>query len=414
MLHVTGFSTQYVSALPNLGVISELAETAGALWRLRERATRAPLYRLRDLALLDGRIGAHLAGVRESGKDGIEALRTGFATEDPGALFVWAVVTLATDGSDLRRIVSLASADPRYFDALVSALSWLEWNDVQSAVRELHRSNGAVSRRVAIASAAEHRVRSEEGYRHAAVDPDAWLRARALRAIGETKCVALETVLREAAQDDELSCRFWAAWSAALLGDQRAAIRAYELGSTDPHLAAAAIEIGMRIGESAWARDRVRMLARGGGSLRQAIRAAASFGDPAVVPWLLEMLEVPEYARIAAEAVAAITGMDLEEAALKADPPENPPEEHEGDSDLRWPSSQGLADWWRRERHRFAGGERYLAGAPVSMSHAQQVLRSGYQRQRAGAALELARLHEDVVLFPVAAPAQRQQRRLGI
>jgi len=414
MLHVSGFQPREVSALLNLSVIEEHADDAATLWRMHEHGVRAPLYRLRDLVLLDGRVLAHLDGLRTAGSAGLTFARRGLATEDPGAAFVFAYLAFSVADTDaMGQIVKVAAREPKLTDALVAAMAWLELEDVQQPLRLLRRSEIPDYRRVALAVTAAHRAQSEDIYKAGATDANPRLRARALRAIGETKNLKLEPILRSEMRAAEMSCRFWAAWSMALFGDERAAAVAFESGIDDPALSGFAIEIAMRGGKRSWAQDLIRSLARDPSTLRQAIVAAGALGDPAVVPWLLPILDQPSLARVAAEAIASITGVDLEEAAFKQDAPDDVPEEHEDDSDLRWPSPGGLSDWWQRERHRFTPGQRFIAGVPLSESAALHVLRHGYQRQRRGAAIELARMREDAVLFPTAARGDRQQRRLG-
>jgi uncharacterized protein (TIGR02270 family) len=260
---------------------------------------------------------------------------------------------------------------------------------------------------------AAHRVQSEEAFRSAATDANPDLRARALRAIGETKCPKLEPLLRGGMQAADADCRFWGAWSLALFGDEHAAADAFAAGIDEPGLSGFAIEIAMRAGEPGWARDLIRSLARNESTVRQAIVAAGAFGDPTVVSWLLQVIHQHELAKVSAEAFAMITGVDLEAAEFKEDPPDDVPEEHDDDTDLRWPSIQGLTDWWQREGHRFSSGQRFLAGKPITETAALEVLRNGYQRQRRGAAIELARLREDAMVFPTEERADWQQRRLG-
>ena len=62
----------------------------------------------------------------------------------------------------------------------------------------------------------------------------------------------------------------------------------------------------------------------------------------------------------------------------------------------------------------FGQGWVAISGAPVSQTVALQVLHNGYQRQRRGAAIELARLRKDAILFPTTARADWQRRRLGL
>jgi uncharacterized protein (TIGR02270 family) len=415
MMHVPGFAPREISTLLIREVIEEHAEDAAMLWRLHERGAGSPIYELRDLELLDERIVAHLDGLLTAGAAGLALARRGLADASPSVVFVVAYLAFSRADMDaIRQIVLVALANARLMDALVAALSWLELRDLESPLQLLRRSERAECRRLAVAVTAAHRVQSEGEFRSAATDPDAELRRRALRAIGETKCPNLAPVLRDALEDPDPQCRFWASWSAALFADQVAAQDAFNAGIDDPELSGFAIEIAMRAGDPGWARGVVRSLAKNPSTLRQAIDAAGALGDPTVIPWLLQMTEQPAVAGVAAHAFAMITGVDLEAAAFKQDAPADAPEAHEDDADMRWPSSKGLAAWWQCEQHRFNPGQRYLGGAPVSPTAAVHVLQNGYQRQRRGAAIELARLRKDAILFPITARADWQRRRLGL
>jgi hypothetical protein len=88
----------------------------------------------------------------------------------------------------------------------------------------------------------------------------------------------------------------------------------------------------------------------------------------------IEYLEVPEVARLAAEAFSAMTGLRLEGAyALPAgERPEGapvPPEEQESldadlvpgpEDDLPSPHVAAVRGWWAQNQPRFAKGTRYL------------------------------------------------------
>ncbi len=152
---------------------------------------------------------------------------------------------------------------------------------------------------------------------------------------------------------------------------------------------------------------------------------AGALGDPVSIPWLLQLMEVPELARPAGEAFSLITGVDLAYADLEgqwpagfsAGPTEEPEDEEvamDPDEDLPWPAPELIARWWDAHQGEFRNGVRYLAGKPLSREHLQQVLRTGLQRQRAAAAIELALLQPGQPLFAVRAPGFRQQKLLGM
>ena len=68
--------------------------------------------------------------------------------------------------------------------------------------------------------------------------------------------------------------------------------------------------------------------------------------------------------------------------------------------------------WWENNKNNFRVGTRYLVGKPITVEHCQQILNTGFQRQRRAAALELALLQKDVPLFNTSAPGFRQQQLL--
>jgi uncharacterized protein (TIGR02270 family) len=130
-------------------------------------------------------------------------------------------------------------------------------------------------------------------------------------------------------------------------------------------------------------------------------------------------------ARVAGESFTMITGVDLAYDDLEGEWPEGfeagPTEEPEDedvemdpDEDLPWPEPELIHEWWGKNKNNFQNGTRYLCGKPISEQQCQHVLRYGYQRQRAAAAIELAIMNPGQPLFEVRAPGFRQQKLLGI
>ena len=71
-------------------------------------------------------------------------------------------------------------------------------------------------------------------------------------------------------------------------------------------------------------------------------------GDPMYIPWLINLMTVPEVSRVAGEAISMITGVDLAYDDLDGEwpegfesgPAENPEDEDvamDSDEDLPWP-----------------------------------------------------------------------------
>jgi uncharacterized protein (TIGR02270 family) len=169
----------------------------------------------------------------------------------------------------------------------------------------------------------------------------------------------------------------------------------------------------------------LKVLASRPETLRLAIQAAGVIGDPAQISWLIQQMENPAIARVAGESFTYITGIDLayddldtdKPEGFEAGPTENPEDENVGmdpDEDLPWPNPQLIEKWWLTHRLQFTNGTRYLCGQPMTIESLNQVLRTGRQRQRTAAAIELAIRQPGTPLFNTSAPGFRQQQLLGL
>ena len=234
----------------------------------------------------------------------------------------------------------------------------------------------------------------------------------------------LVSALVEHLQDEDEVCRFQAAWSATLLGESRGveALRLF-VESPGPYREAAA-QLALRALDAPSAMQYVRELNRQPESARLVVEATGIIKDSVSIPWLLEKMRQPELARVAGEAFSLITGVDLAYDDLEGDWPEGfeagPTEEPEdedvaldADEDLPWPEPDLIAQWWSKNQAGYPSGRRLLRGQPIARETCLEALRSGFQRQRRAAALELALLSPNEPLFNTSAPAKRQMRWLG-
>ncbi|OWQ48347.1 hypothetical protein CDL60_07165 [Roseateles noduli] len=431
-MQILGIDPAAVSGLVNRRVLEEHADDAAFLWRQREHAVRAPHFRLRHLALLDARVLAHLEGLRVGGTPGWEAARRTLADGEPASAFVLAYLAARRGGEALlQAALQMTHAGPAWRTAVVEGLAWSA--EGAAALGPAAASLPALALHVGLnwAPPPERDSAVRTAVAEAATHPDALLRAEGLRLLGETKRKDRTAMLEGAMSDPDAVCRFWAARSLALLGDATRAHEAFALARELPDLAKEALEVGMRLGDPAWAREQIRALAADAGGARAAVMAAGRLGDPSVVPWLLDLLDHPTLARVAAESFAMITGVDLDLSAFKAGtaepedggplpgavwspaPDDADPSVDVDDEDLPAPAPPALRRWWTQERHRFTGGRRYLVGRVIDAAVAVDVLRGGYQRQRQGAALELARLRPGVRVFSTRSRADWQRRWLA-
>lgn len=408
-------------------VVSLHAEEASWLWRRRDMDVRRPHYDLRSLAALDQRIEAHLDGLRIAGDSGWEICKAQLAdaADSGGAVFTTSVLAFDNTTEDrLRLVLDAGTSTPALTRELIAALAWIPYRRVADQLERLTRSEDPTRRRVAIAAYAAHREDPGVALARAISADDAQLRARALRAAGELGRTDLLRTVRAHLEEQSEECRLAAAAATVLLGD-RSAVPAVQALAELGEPSGIAVTLGARALTVGTAAEWLRSLARDARTLRIGIVASGHAGAPVAIPWLLEQMAVPEHARVAGEAFTFITGVDLAHANLDAKQPqsfqagatgdledENVP--MDADEDVPWPDVEKVAAWWSRNRTMFRSGTRHLLGKPITPASIVEVLKTGRQRQRAAAALELAVASAGRPLFDVRAPGHRQQQALGM
>jgi uncharacterized protein (TIGR02270 family) len=406
-------------------VLPQHLDGSSFLWLLRTRAVSAPHYSLADLAKLDNRVEANLDGLRIAGETGWEICKEALNIGESGEIFAAAVLAFENGSPNwIDPVLEASTTLPEIPSA--SALGWLPFPQAQTHIERLLASSSPALQRVGIAACAIHRENPGAALRNAIATSDSLLKARSLRAIGE---LGLDDLCAEASRsltaEDEL-CRFWAAWSIAIVTPEQNAIALLvtvaESNGPNSHRA---LQLAIRRMDEAPASAWIDRLSQEKGKTRAAITAAGALGEPSRIPWLIDRMDSPESARLAGEAFTMITGVDIAYRDLDADKPdgfeggptEDPDDENvemDPDEHLPWPDPKLIARWWSQHRDDFQNGTRYLVGRPISIDWCQQVLRIGRQRQRTAAALELAILQPGLPLFNVAAPGFRQQQILGI
>jgi uncharacterized protein (TIGR02270 family) len=402
-------------------MLEQHAEEAAILWSLRDAAVRAPHVTLPDVARFDDRIEAQLDGLRLGGGTAWKIVRRAVADGDAGEVFAAAVLAAESGRPAWLAAVSEAVTGWRRGRGLASALAWVSASHATPVIDGLLLAPRPVLRRVAVAAAAARWLDLGRRLERAVLDHDAGVRARALRALGELGRVDGLPILRMALLDDDPWCRFWAAWSATLLGDRASTATLRALAETDGAHAGAAAELAVRaMDPSAAARwlDRLAADPRRG---RMVVRGLGALGVRGAIPRLLELLDDPRLGRVAGESFTTITGV-----VIDGDLAAEPPEEDDGPSDdpsdeniamspdehLAWPDAGAVRRRWAAAPVALGEG-RHLLGRPIEASWLGSVLASAGQRARAAAAIEVALAAPGAPLFPVRGRGRQQRLRLG-
>lgn len=409
-----------------VNVLQQHADSAMLLASNRLLIVRGPHGRLAKLRQFDQRLSAHLDGLRLAGEAALTMCEVALEAPFPGALFPLTVRALEMrDEARVARMVALSTAAPETAPGLLAAFGWVEPSHLQGTVAAL-LAGDSVNRALGVAACAMHRVDLGRTGVRLLQDASPMVRARAYRSAGELGLRELVSLCTAASRaDDDLEVHFWAAWSAALLGDRHVALdclteRALSPGAHQNR----SFRLAVQAMTTSASHQVLQRLAADPKNLRWLIQGSGIAGDPAYVPWLVKQTAEPHTARLAGEALSLITGLDLGAQALDRpapadfesgpnDDPDDPNVDMDPDDGLPWPDPHKVEKWCAANRHRFQEGQRYFMGAPVTWEHCVDVLRHGYQRQRVLAAHYLCLLRPGTPLFNTSAPAWRQQRLLA-
>ncbi|QLQ33550.1 MAG: TIGR02270 family protein [Candidatus Thiothrix singaporensis] len=408
-------------------IIDQHAEEAAFLWLLRDNAVTEAHYNLAHLQALENRLDAHLDGLRVAGAEGWRRCLDNLQQcKEPGEMF--AAATLVFEGADpdrLHALYALCEAAPETERGLISALGWVEPQHLKGKVSGLLASGNPWWRRIGVAACAIHRVDPGKPLEAAVQDGDIALCRRALQAAGELGRSDLRDLIARQLKADDPGVRFWAAWALALLGNRHEALQTLQAFLLEPGGAYTfqAAQVLARASHGDSVQYLLGILAKQYGNLRLAIQGSGMSGEARYLPWLIQQMQIPALARVAGEAFSLITGVDLAYGDLETDQPENfqagPTESPlddtvalDADENLPWPDPALIQAWWRRHEGEFPAGQRYLMGQPLSPQQCNAVLKTGMQRQRQAAALELALMAPQTPLFATCAKASRQRRLL--
>ena len=408
-------------------MVEQHAEEAAFLWLIRDAAVRVPHYLLWELAKLDDRVEAHLDGLRVALEPGWKIARTALIEiGEPGEVFAAGVLAFESGVPErVQHVIEVGTATPEAARGLISALGWLPYPQASKTIKTLLAAESTAGLRAGLAAMSAHRKNpGPAALQKAFASDDPLLKARALRAVGEVGLIDFHLTVHANLKAKDPTVRFWAAWSNALLNGHKDAVAYLQnVAEAGGPFAERAAQMAMRRLAPKDAKTWLIRLVKELGQKRIALIAAGAFADPEAIPFLIDQMKVPKLARVAGESFSLITGADIafedldgeQPEGFETGPTENPEDEDvamDPDLNLPWPDPTLIQKWWNARQGNFAKGTRYLLGQPITPDSVRQALKTGFQRQRAAAALELAILKPGRPLFEVRAAGWRQQRLL--
>ena len=379
---------------------------AAFLWNLRSIAVDQPHYTSADLAALEQRLDAQLDLIMSSHELGWQACEAALELQQPGETFTAAVIALRShDVGKIQTAIQSGLVGKQSVKGLISALGWLPAEIAQPWAKRLLSGKDMQHKLLGMAACSVRRDDPGEILNDILKRDDCrlhlQLHARALRLVGELRRQDLMPALQMNISSKDQNLAFWANWSAILLGQNVLIknLRPFVL-SPGPHQARA-IQLAFRVLPVEPGREWISALAKDPANLRAVITATGVLGDPHAVNWLISRMTDPQLARLAAEALTLITGIDLEKHKLTSSQPadqttipnDDAADHYVGlddDENLFWPDVDKIASLWRQHGQHFLVGRRYFLGKAITPDWLKNRLQESPQRQRHAAALELA------------------------
>lgn len=456
-----GIAPEKVSHLVNHYVLDVHAEDAAFLWTQHSNAVKRPDYHLKDIIELDEYLNAHLDGLIVANTAGWNSCLQ-LLDEGVEHLFPATIVALVQQNHQWLEIIKNVLLDlidsDGYYAAkpVISALGWLDYTQVSSQIDIWLASKNPVLQYIALAGLSVQRQDPSHHLNQLIHHGSPYIRARAYRIAGELKHQDLSNELYNGLQEQNAHCRFWAAWSLALLGDRHLSLLT---------LADFAILSKFKI-ENAFKYQRLALqilftvqhqnqplqkqllehFKQNNTLLPAMVYALGVTGNPQAIDSLIELMKMPKLAKLAGEAFCMITGADLDYDDLTLDDEDDDSndeqlpeitdinldtdtdiddfmsktkmvfanEEFAEDyqnyiDDLLLPDAKLIQSWWQTQQVNFAKNTHYLVGLPTTENNLHYIIKSGFQRQRQVAALLLALNNQQQILLNTQEQGLKQQ-----
>jgi uncharacterized protein (TIGR02270 family) len=384
-------------------IYEEHLEEAAFLWGQWRRALVAANYTIEPIVVgPEERLLAHLDGLVLGGRRVAEKLLApALADEDAGKVFAaaWSLLH-AEDADHLEPVLArIATAEPPSLAALRCALDLSPRGDLAGPLASLWERSGAPLRASLFELVAARDARwSAERLGASLESPDSALQAAALRTLRRAPDRTFAGPVERALQSEDAAVRAEAVATGFLLRLGRAHETCFiEAQRTDEGcrlplalLAAGGTPRGRSFLEARLAAP---------GARPHVLWALGFTGDVDAADAMVAALEDEAVAKVAGEALTAITGVPIAGALVTPGVPKGPgTEDVEADDPipetraedlLPAPAPAAVRQWWPRARERIERGVRYVYGQPRTIQTLGAAMAIASMPRRAVMALEL-------------------------
>jgi uncharacterized protein (TIGR02270 family) len=410
--------------LINRRILRLHAENAGFVASQIRLGQNGPNFRLVELFDMESRLAGHLDALvmgRDAGLD--LALETLAVAAEYGEVFT--AFHLCLHASPAIALEKIAPPEVLLWDqvaALAAGAGWCAPDRIAERMRHWIDGQDPMATWIALDVCGMRRVDPKGHLRPLLSHRDPRVAARALQLAGELGRADLAPDLVRLAEGTDPTLRFWAAWSAALLGDRRAApaiLSTLITPATPADQARMTAELLPLVQDDRAARASIARLMSDRLTERWGIVATGALGAADTLDWLLRQMAEPTLSRIAGASFCRITGARLSAESLELaefpDDPQDPvveasPEESFIEAKLYWPDPQKLMRWLAPMRSRFVPATRYLLGLPAWTIQPPIEAVATYQLDQRAVALDLATRAPDAALPNWRGPVLPQPR----
>ena len=396
-------------------------ERIAEIWRMRHALATARYSLFHHLCEMDRYLKSYLEYLPEVTDDFWRKIDSLPAEKwKAGHLFAASYIALRDNRMQrLRKVVDIALARTRIDQGFVSAFGWMPPSVAKNRVHSLLNSKFVKWRHLGMVTAMANHVDCKNFLEKLTNDLDINLNIIAIKAIGKLGYANLMPILLRNLRSIHEDQRFWAAWSAILLGNRRTALEIMKGFALCPMplRQQQALQLILRVADCREVDRWIAVAEQHNHRLHAAMANAGACDNIAWVPWLIESMRSPERASFAGEVFTLLTGIDLIDEGLMRPRVIHP-------SESQWVGSMELAQsllpdlkavqaWWAANQHRYQKGKRYFFGQEITLESCLCLLNTGRQYQRIMAALELSLLKTNSPLLETQASSFQQQTWIG-
>ena len=381
----------------------QLKHDAPYAWFLKENAKNSPLFRNRDIELLDERLQAYIdcfALSKRAGDNLLDMLKL----DDWGSVFVTTKVALECDDSEAFTKAVEATKTKQQANELSQALSLYPYKKIKNKLQKLITHKNPLVRVASIQTLNRLKIQIETKLiKKLLSDKDIEVKIEIIKLIGSHKLIAYQKDIEKYLNSENEELRFETAYTGSILQSKKSLYTLREFCFTQtPYLRRALTLIYYILDDTNVYKLFQKVATKEFSPRIKAYNLAMAGFVVEAVPTLLEEIKDLRHSLFGAEAISFMTGVDLEEEDLARE--ENLTEEEEKillesqkadketqdyEEDLALPDVELLTKWWQEHKKEYKSQTRYLAGKTINEENLKEIIEKGTQPQIAVAKLIL-------------------------